>query len=112
MDTIHESNAADDESENSDSSSTLTTDLSPTVASETSVLVVSNVLPVDLHLSKKTLHQVNQQTSNFLSFSFDLFVFALLLFSISLHVHSPFVLHVILFYIAKTKINYFLNCTI
>ena len=54
MDTIHESNAADDESENSDSSSTLTTDLSPTIASETSVLVVSNVLPVDLHFDENT----------------------------------------------------------
>jgi trehalose 6-phosphate synthase/phosphatase len=52
METIHE--RGDDASETSDSSSTLTTDLSRTIAAETSVLVVSNVLPVDLHFDEQT----------------------------------------------------------
>ena len=61
-----------------------------------------------MNLSKNPTPQTNK-LPNFVSFSFDLFVFALFLFSISLHVHSPFVLHVLLFYIAKTIIVFKLN---
>ena len=56
-----------------------------------------------MNLSKNPTPQTNK-LPNFVSFSFDLFVFALFLFSIPLHVRSPFVLHVILF-LQKQKLT-------
>ena len=53
-----------------------------------------------LNLSKNPTNKL----PNFVSFSFDLFVFALLLFSISLHDHSPFVLHVILKFPTQSQV--------